>query len=227
MYLKKLDIQFDINRLLPLLNSVEWDEHGRCAINKPTGNWLYDPYEIKEEWKGTEFEKLIEELPVLVSEVRLMKLSPGDVYRSHADIDDRVHLNLQSNEQCYLIDLDNQTMYPVVTDNELYIMDGSYLHTAVNFGSTPRIQLVMRIPLQRHIDPTFKSVHIKFTNPPHNLRYKVDQAISPWLNRYVKYKLLGYFNEISPTEFHLIAAETALDHIVTELTTANIEVEIR
>ena len=227
MYLKKLNVQYDINRLLPLLNTVVWDEHNRCAINEPTGNILYDPYKIKDEWKGTEFEKLLEELPVEVSEVRLMKLAPGDVYRSHADIDDRVHLNLQSNEQCYLIDLDNQTMYPVVTDNELYIMDGSYLHTAVNFGSSPRIQLVMRIPLKRHHDSTFKSVHIRFIDPPHNLRYLVDQKISPWLNRYVKYQMLGYFNNVGSTELHLIAADNVIDHIANELTTAEIKFDIR
>ena len=160
MYLRKLNRQYDINRLLPLLDQVEWDSHGRAAINEPTGHWLYDSYKIKDQWQGTEFERLAEEMPVVVSEIRLMKLEAGAVYRSHADIDDRVHLNLQSNEQCYLIDLDNQNMYPVVADNELYIMDGSYLHTAVNFGSTPRVQLVMRIPLERHRNSEFKSFYI-------------------------------------------------------------------
>ncbi len=213
MYLRKLEHTIDIERLLPYLKDVQWDSHGRCSINKPTGSKLYDPYVLCEEWRGTEFEKLIEELPVIISEIRLMKLEPGEVYRSHADIDDRVHLNLQSNEQCYLIDLDNQNMHPVTKDNELYIMDGSYLHTAVNFGSTPRIQLVMRIPLVKHHDPNFKSVYIEFVNPPHNLRYIVDQYISPWLNRYVKSKMLGYFDEVSPTKFHLKLLPEALDFI--------------
>ena len=227
MYLRKLNQQYDINRLLPLLDRVEWDSHGRCAINRPTGNWLYDPYEIKEEWRDTEFERLAEDLPVVVSEIRLMKLEAGAVYRSHADIDDRIHLNLQSNEQCYLIDLDNQNMYPVRTDNELYIMDGSYLHTAVNFGSTPRIQLVMRVPLTKHDGPTFKHAEIEFIDPPYNLRYIVDQRVSPWLNRYVKYGLLGFFNELSPTTFQLYAAETALNHITSELTDAGVKFNIR
>jgi hypothetical protein len=155
-----------------------------------------------------------------------MKLEPGDVYRSHADIDDRVHLNLQSNEQCYLIDLDNRNMYPVTKDNELYIMNGSYLHTAVNFGSTPRIQLVMRIPLVKYNDPNFKSVTLEFVNPPHNLRYIVDQYISPWLNRYVKYKMLGYFDEVSPTTFHLKLLPEALDFITDVLNSCNIEYTI-
>jgi len=226
MYLRKLNQQYDISRLLPLLDQVEWDSHGRAAINEPTGHWLYDPYKIKDQWRGTEFERLAEEMPVVVSEIRLMKLEAGAVYRSHADIDDRVHLNLQSNEQCYLIDLDNQNMYPVVADNELYIMDGSYLHTAVNFGSSPRIQLVMRIPLTRHRNPEFKSFYIEFVNPPHNLRYIVDQTVSPWLNRYVKYGLIDFFDEASPTKFHLIACETVLDHIQDLAQQANLTIQI-
>jgi hypothetical protein len=227
MYLRKLNRQYDINRLLPLLDQVEWDSHGRAAINEPTGHWLYDSYKIKDQWSGTEFERLAEEMPVVVSEIRLMKLEAGAVYRSHSDIDDRIHLNLQSNEQCYLIDLDNQNMYPVVADNELYIMDGSYLHTAVNFGSTPRIQLVMRIPLKRHRNSEFKSFYIEFVNPPHNLRYKVDQTVSPWLNRYVKYGLIDFFDEVSPTEFRLIACETVLTHIQTILEEASVEFKIK
>lgn len=226
MYLRKLEHTIDAERFIPYLKDVKWDAHGRCAINKPTGNKLYDPYELCDEWRGTEFEKLIDELPVVVSEIRLMKLEPGDVYRSHADIDDRVHLNLQSNEQCYLIDLDNRNMYPVTKDNELYIMNGSYLHTAVNFGSTPRIQLVMRIPLVKYNDPNFKSVTLEFVNPPHNLRYIVDQYISPWLNRYVKYKMLGYFDEVSPTKFHLKLLPEALDFITDVLNSCNIEYTI-
>lgn len=227
MYLRKLNQQYDIDRLLPLLDQVKWDEHNRCAINQPTGHLLYDPYEIKQEWVGTEFERLAEEMPVVVSEIRLMKLDPGAVYRSHADIDDRVHLNLQSNEQCYLIDLDNQNMYPIVADNELYIMDGSYLHTAVNFGSSPRIQLVMRIPLIKHNNPTFINATIKFVNPPHNLRYIIDQYVSPWLNRYVKYKMLGYFENTTPVEFKLKLDQTALDHILSILEEHSLDVEVQ
>lgn len=226
MYLKKLDHTIDADRFIPYLKDVQWDQQGRCAINTPTGSKLYDPYELCDQWRGTEFEKLLSELPVAVSELRLMKLEPGEVYRSHADIDDRVHLNLQSNEQCYLIDLDNQDMYPVTKDNALYIMDGSYLHTAANFGSTPRIQLVMRIPLIKHYDPNFKSVYIQFVNPPHNLRYIVDQYISPWLNRYVKYKMLGYFNEVTPTKFHLTLLPETLNSITDILTSKKVEYKI-
>jgi hypothetical protein len=226
MYLRKLGHTIDVERFLPYLKDVEWDSHGRCTINKPTGNKLYDPYELCDQWRGTEFENLISELPVVVGEIRLMKLEPGDVYRSHADIDDRIHLNLQSNEQCYLIDLDNQNMYPVTKDNELYIMDGSYLHTAVNFGSTPRIQLVMRIPLVKYNDSNFESVILEFINPPHNLRYIVDQQISPWLNRYVKYKMIGYFNELSPTKYHFNLLPKALDFIIDILVRLDIEYNV-
>ncbi|MEN6290975.1 MAG: hypothetical protein ABFD07_03020, partial [Methanobacterium sp.] len=77
MFLEKIGIQFDSSQLLPYLENVEWDSKNRCNINSPTGHWLYDPYKINEQWKGTKFELLLNSIPYEIGEARLMKLDPG------------------------------------------------------------------------------------------------------------------------------------------------------
>lgn len=225
--LKKLPYSVDLEPLRNLLSTVVWDSHGRCSLNSPTGNRLYDPYTVNQEWKGTAFETLLNEIPYDIGEARLMKLEPGTCYRSHADADDRYHLNLISNEHCYLIDLDDQKMYPLVSDSNLYYMDGSKLHTATNFGSTSRVQLVIRVPLKKYDDPDFVSVEIKVKNPPVNLRYLVDQYVSPLINRYSKLGLIGYFNPLSDLIYSLTLDISVLDKILKQLTQLNVEYDIR
>ena len=226
MYLKKLDYQVDIQPFLPYLKDIKWDTDGRYVINKPTGHFLYDSYEFLPEWKDTEFEKLYHDLPYEVSELRLIRLTPGECYRSHSDIDDRIHLNLQASDQCYLINLNNQEMHKLETDGNFYQMDGSYLHTAVNFGSVDRIQLVMRIPLKRYTGEDFISIKIIFKTIPHNLRYIVDQTISPLLNRYVKDGRLGSFDCPTPTEYKLLIEPEALATIVHTLDRINLDYDV-
>lgn len=226
MYLKKLDYQVDIQPFLPYLKDIKWDIDGRHAINKPTGHFLYDSYEFLPEWKGTEFEKLYYDLPYEVSELRLIRLTPGECYRSHSDIDDRIHLNLQASDQCYLINLNDQEMHKLETDGNFYQMDGSFLHTAVNFGSVDRVQLVMRIPLKRYTGEDFISIKIIFKTIPHNLRYIVDQTISPLLNRYVKDGRLGSFDCPTPTEYKLLIEPEALATIVHTLDKINLDYDV-
>lgn len=223
MYLKKLNYRVDITKLLPYLENIDWDDRDRCSINEPIGDLLYGPYRIKSDWKGTEFEKVLSSLPFPVGEARLMRLSPGEVYRSHADIDDRYHLNLLTNEHCYLIDLDNKEMHQLFSDNELYLMDGSYLHTAVNFGSSHRVQLVIRVPLKQYKLDNFLHVDIMFLNPPHNLRYVVDQEISSYLNRSVKANKLGYFKEITPVHYTMSIDKESLAYICNKLDHLKVE----
>lgn len=226
MYLRRLNYQTSVERFLPLLDNVSWDVDGRCALNKPKGHWLYDSYEFLPEWQGTEFEKFAGEIPHKVSELRLIKLDPGECYRSHADIDDRLHINLVASDQCFLVNLNDQKLHKIETDGYLYKMDGSYLHSAVNLGGTVRIQLVMRIPLTKYDIPNGKTVTIEFTNPPYNLRYVVDQYISPFLNTYVKQGLLGYFDAPSVTKFTMHIDDRALTTIRNKLDNLKLEYKI-
>jgi hypothetical protein len=221
--LTELNFQYDVGKLLPLLNIVSWDSKNRCDLNQPTGHWLYDPYIIADKWKGTLFEDLLNSIPVPIGEARLMKLTPGTCYASHADIDDRLHLNLVSNDQSYLIDLENHEMHQLHTDNKFYRMDAGRLHIAANFGSTDRIQLVIRIPLDRFNDDTFVERKITFTNPTFNLRYVLDNHISTFLNRAVKQKKVGFFNPLSDLEIQFLIDPTTLTQLTDKLKNLNIE----
>lgn len=221
--LTELSYHYDVDKLLPLLNTVIWDSKNRCDLNTPTGHWLYDSYQIAEPWKGTEFERLLESIPEPIGEARLMKLTPGTCYSSHADIDDRLHLNLVSNDQSYLIDLDNHKMHQLHTDNKFYRMDAGRLHIAANFGSTDRIQLVIRVPLKRFEDPTFVKRKIKFTNPTFNLRYVLDNHVSTFLNRAIKQRKVGFFNPLSETEIQFVIDPEIMHQLTEKLKSLNIE----
>jgi hypothetical protein len=154
----------------------------KTAINQPTGNFFYDPWEIKPEYKGSVWEKLLKSLPHPHGEARVIVMQPGTTYMAHADIDNRWHLSLQG-EQSYLIDLDNQQLHLLEQDGYWYYMDAGRIHVASNYGSKPRIQLVVRELLTATTMPTLAQVTIKPASAQHDYRYKFDNLVSPWLNR--------------------------------------------
>lgn len=161
-------------------------------LNRPLGDFFYDPWVIEDAYKGTDLERILNSFPKDIGEARIIVLEPGQAYLSHADIDDRYHLNIAA-QQSFLIDLENQIMHPVVNDNKVWKMDAGRIHTAANFGSYNRLQLVVRQLLKKNDleEP------VKFTvipkNPPFDYRYKMDNTISTYLNRAVKNKKLDKF----------------------------------
>lgn len=156
-------------------------ENFKTTLNQPTGNFFYDPWEIKPEYKGTVWEKLLKSLPEPHGEARVIVMQPGTTYMAHADIDNRWHLNLQG-EHSYLIDLVFQNMYLLEKDGYWYYMDAGNIHTASNYGSIPRIQLVVRELLTATEITELAQVTIKPAIPQYDYRYKFDNIISPWLN---------------------------------------------
>lgn len=165
----------------------------RVPINQPTGTQFYDPWIITDEFKGTVWEQLLNTLPGPVGEARIITLNPGACYQSHADIDDRYHLNIQS-EEAYLIDLENQRMHKLQRDGKWYDMDAGRLHTAVNFGRLHRVQLVVRKLLN---DVTLTdSVQVTLTSEglsKEDARYLFDNILSTWLNKANKLKIIKNF----------------------------------
>lgn len=224
--LTRLDFSWDIEQLLKILPDIAWDDKNRCDLNRPTGHWLYDPYELKEEYKSTAFGELLSSLPFEIGEARLMNLSPGTCYCAHADIDDRYHLNLISSEQSYLIDLTNHEMFKLETDGFFYRMDAGRVHTAVNWGSTDRVQLVIRIPLERCDGDDFVRRTVLIKNPPYNFRYVFDSEISPFLNRAVKDKKLGWFNPINETKIEFFMDRSMFEKMISTLSSLHKEIEI-
>jgi len=165
----------------------------RLSFNEPTGSFFYDPWKIKTEFKDTVWEKLLSAIPEPIGEARIIKLEPGTGYRSHSDIDDRWHLSIVA-ERSYIVDLDNEKMYPQTVDNIWHFFDASGRHSAVNFGNKPRIQIVVRKLLSRGTaitDPVTVSITLKTVVD--DRRYIFDDLVSPWLNKYSKKNLVDNF----------------------------------
>lgn len=158
------------------------DDIFKTAINQPNGDFFYDPWILKNEYKDTIWETLYNSLPVDKGEARIIILQPGQCYTSHADIDDRYHLNI-SGDECYLIDLIDSTIYKLQQDGIWYDMDAGRLHTAANFGRYPRIQLVIRKLLNKSNleDALTVTIKTKLDNLD-RARYVFDNEMSPWLN---------------------------------------------
>lgn len=157
-------------------------EGGRVALNEPTGDFFYDEWKIKDEFKGTVWEQVLLTLPYTIGEARIITLEPNQSYMSHADIDNRWHLNLSGN-QSYLIDLDAQKMYKQQNDGQWRYMFADKIHTAGNYGSIPRKQLVVRELLKHSRFTNLVDVEVTPARELFDYRYQFDNFISPWLNR--------------------------------------------
>jgi hypothetical protein len=164
----------------------------KYVLNQPTGDFFYDPWEIKSEFKGTVWERLLDTLPEHKGEARIITLSPGASYMCHADADDRWHLTLQA-ECAFLCNLDTLYMHPLSSDCVWYTMNASFRHTAANFGSIDRIQLVVRKLMNRVtlLDPV--SVRIVLRHQVLDFRYQFDNTISTWLNLSQKNGIISNF----------------------------------
>lgn len=154
---------------------------GRTSLNAPNGNFFYDQWTIKDEFRGTAWEEILNTLPYTIGEARVITLEPNQSYMAHADIDNRWHLNL-SGEHSYLVDLDDQKMYKQHLDNHWRYMFANKIHTASNYGSVPRKQLVVRELLKHSHFTNLISVEITPAFEQFDYRYQFDNIISPWLN---------------------------------------------
>lgn len=163
----------------------------KLTINQPTGNFFYDSWKIKEEFKGTVWETLLNTLPLDIGEARIIVLGHGTTYMSHIDIDDRYHLSIKG-QYSFLINVDDEKMYSTVADGQWYEMNTGLRHVAANFGSYDRVQLVIRKLLNNPILENCTTVTIKpiCENP----RFEFDDLISPLLNKLNKQQLINDFN---------------------------------
>lgn len=190
--LTRTDYQIPKKLIDLALTQIPSDEF-RYTINKPTGLFFYDPWEIKEEFKGTAWSSILNLLPVKTGEARIIILEPGECYQAHADLDDRYHLNLLGDES-YLIDLENTTLHRLSTDRFWYNMNAGVRHTAMNVGYSTRVQLVVRHLLK---DNTLKdpvSVKIVFNGADKDrARFAFDREVSPLINRFNKEGVMNRF----------------------------------
>lgn len=164
----------------------------RLTLNEPTGNFFYDSWVIKNEYKDTVWDLILQTLPFQLGEARIIILEPNSCYTSHGDIDDRWHLNI-TGERSFVVDLTSNKMYPQVADTYWYTMTAGPVHSAVNFNNKPRVQLVVRHLLNRNELESPISVKILPNSDRTDLRFQFDQIISPWLNQANKRGIISNF----------------------------------
>lgn len=172
---------------------TEFATEMKMVLNQPTGNFFYEPWVIKDEFKGTVWETILNSLPFSIGEARIITLESGRNYFQHADIDDRYHLNIKGRDS-YLIDLTNKKMHEIKTDGIWYLMDAGRLHSAANFGEHPRVQLVVRKLLSKNNLKDY--VNVAISPQGSNPRYVFDNTISPWLNQANKKGVINNFNVV-------------------------------
>jgi hypothetical protein len=208
-----------------IFNSLPILDLPKTQLNEPTGDFFYDAWQLKTEFKKQPIVDLFARLGS-VGEARIIVLEPGESYCAHADIDDRYHLTLQG-EHSYLYDLQNLKMYPTEVDNAMYVMDAGRIHSAANLGYKSRIQLVIRKLLNKVElkDPCV--VNVKVKNPPYNLRYLFDHSFSIVLNKLNKQGCINKFKKISETEINFEIERTHLLQLDKLVNVCGFEVEIK
>ena len=197
----------------------------KFALNNPTGNFFYDPWIIKDEFKNTVWHEIFNSLPFEnKGEARLIKLDIERCYTMHADIDDRWHLSFDYNNS-YLIDLATKKMHQP-EPGIWYTMDAGLLHSAVHFGDKARYQLVVRqlLPKCKLIDPI--DVKLQLHDAPGNYRYILDSYISPKLNAMCKDKKVSKFNPINDKHINLTIERSSLAELNIAIAATNINIEV-
>lgn len=209
------------NLLSRAINSLP-DVDFKLSLNEPTGDFFYDEWKIKDEFKNTVWEDILNSLPENQGEARIINLDIKTCYTMHSDIDDRWHLALSEGES-YLVDLDNKQMHQVDL-GIWYTMDAGRLHSAVNFSDKERYQLVVRKLLNKNtlVDPV--NVSLSLENPPSNYRYVIDQFISPKLNYWNKHKQLCNFKQTATNSLSFTIEKNALQELKDAVENINFKV---
>jgi len=209
MMIKKTNFQFSLSDVQKVIAILPDDD---IVLNEPTGDFFYDPWTIKEEYKNSAFNKLISALPN-IGQARLIKLESGESYYAHADIDDRYHMSIQGNHS-YLIDLVNNIMYSVPIDGCWYHMDAGLIHTAGNFGEIYRFQIVVRNLLLHSVSSNLVHVTVKPNTVNNKLRYYLDNTLSSWLNKTNKKQMMDQFKvDISTCTLNFLLDKSLIEDL--------------
>lgn len=163
------------------LCSLSRDDY-RFTLNSPSANFLYDPWEIKDQYRDTVWHKILQSLPFSVGEARIIILESGQCYQSHADIDDRYHMNL-TGSLCYAVNLETNQIFEMICDGYWYEFTADQRHSAANFGRDFRAQLVVRKLLIKNILENPVQIIFKSSLEIEATRFVGENIVSPWLNK--------------------------------------------
>ena len=154
----------------------------RFILNRPLGNFLYDPWIIKDSYRNSVWDNLLSVLPTNIGEARVIILDNGQCYQSHGDIDNRYHLNLTGSHS-YAINLETNTIFEMLNDGYWYDFDAGLRHSAANFGRDFRAQLVVRKLLLKNKLQNPVKIKIASMLSMDDTRFIGENEVTPWLNR--------------------------------------------
>jgi hypothetical protein len=154
----------------------------RFTLNYPLGDPFYDAWVLKDNYRNSVWESLLNVLPPIIGEARIIVLENGQCYQSHGDIDNRYHLNLTGSDS-YAVNLETNTIFEMINDGYWWNFDAGLRHSAANFGRDFRAQLVVRKLLIRNILKNPIKIQIVSSLSLDDTRFIGENLLSPWLNR--------------------------------------------
>lgn len=161
-FLKKLDVHYDITKIQAAMddryslfgedNVILVNSHAKSKNPlKDFSGWLPDDVSeddfttINEEFRGTAFEELLQQLPFPYRRARLMRMPKKSCLTIHIDTCLRYHYAIKTNPACFLVHMKDRTgqFHHVPADGFLYEMDGTEVHSAMNASKEERIHMVI------------------------------------------------------------------------------------
>ena len=197
-----------INEVVQQVQSMAFDSK-RMALNTTNGNLMSGDYQILPQFVDTPLGRFLNELGD-IGEARLLCLESGDTYTAHTDPDDRIHLAITTNPDCYIVDLDTHQIHHVPVDGQVWNMDTSVRHTACNWGGKPRIHLNIRCKLPKFSAPGW---NIKISGGSYDWKQELYDGLMSYLNQQIKLKNITGFDKINERELNLNCDEQTLKQI--------------
>lgn len=152
--LQKTRYTFDIQPIIEQVTHLNVNE--RLALNYTLDGDLFGgEYITYPQYVNTPLGNVLDSIED-IGEARLLPLGQTESYHAHRDPDDRYHLSIITNSYSYLADLEDNRLYHLPADGQLWLMDTSILHSAVNLTGQRRIQLNIRKKLPMYTGGGYK-----------------------------------------------------------------------
>lgn len=220
--LEKTKFKFDIDPIIQQFNSLPYFEKS-LTLNETDGNLLSGEYRIKTEFLNTPLGNVLEILGD-IGEARLLKLKSAESYTAHCDPDDRYDLVITTNPNCYLINIEENTLYHLPVTGEIWKLNTSVKHTASNFGARERVYLNIRERL-----PEFKppGIHFYFIGGDFDWKQVLYEDLMGYINHKIKEKQITGIEKINDRELRLNCSEEVRNFIYDNATSKGFIVNLK
>lgn len=219
--LTKLHAIENISEIIAQINEMDINIK-RKTLNVTDGNILTGNYTLIAEIVNTPLGNFLNSLGD-IGEARLLTLESGESYTAHTDPDDRIHLVITTNPDCYLIDLDNEKMHHLPVDGQIWYMDTGVRHVASNFGGKSRIHLNVRVKLPKITYPCYK---ISVSGGEYDWKQELYDGLMSYLNYGIKNNNIDGIEKISERELLINCKIDTLNSIIKIIKDKNFTVDI-